>query len=100
MNVVLLNNKVIERDCYTCADCKKNLPGGKGGIVHHKHYDDWGKGNSEETNSCLFLCSKCHDIRNAKFEMKIKVTFWAKRYAEIDGVSDEELRNAMMSLEK
>ena len=48
-----VKQRVIERDDYSCVDCKTELPDGKDGVVHHEHYDDWGKGNHEEV---LILC--------------------------------------------
>jgi 5-methylcytosine-specific restriction endonuclease McrA len=92
--------EVMERDNYTCVDCGKNLPEGRNGIVHHEHYDDWGKGNREEINSCVFICRKCHNGRHAHLEMKRKVPFWAARYPETDGFSDEEFRDAMMKFHR
>jgi 5-methylcytosine-specific restriction endonuclease McrA len=93
-----VKKSVMERDNFTCVDCGEKLLNEKGGIVHHKHYKEWGKGNREEIDSCVFLCKRCHDVRHKKQEMKMGVPFWAERDPEIDGVSDEELRVAMQSL--
>jgi 5-methylcytosine-specific restriction endonuclease McrA len=96
----IVKQEVMRTDNYSCADCQKKLPEGRGGIVHHKHYNDWGKGNSEEIISCIFLCTKCHNGRHAKQNMKSMVPFWAKQYPETIGVSDDELRDSMLNLHK
>ena len=79
-----VKQEVTKRDNSTCVDCKKKLPGGKGSIIHHEHYEDWGKGNLNEINSCVFLCKNCHNIRHAKPDMKMRVPFLAKQYPETD----------------
>jgi 5-methylcytosine-specific restriction endonuclease McrA len=93
-----IKQEVMGRDNYICVDCQQKLPEGKGGIVHHEHYEDWGKGNSEEICSCVFLCNKCHNTRLAQQDMKLKTPFLAKQYPETYGVRDDELRDAMRSL--
>jgi 5-methylcytosine-specific restriction endonuclease McrA len=95
---LLVKHKVIERDDYSCVDCQNKLPGGKGGIVHHEHYDDWGKGDLAEIESCVFLCRKCHNTRHAQQEMKLKTPFWAKQSPDIFKVDYEALKKAMQSL--
>ncbi len=96
-----VKQKVIERDDFTCVDCKTTCPSDDNGVIHHEHYDNWGRGDCHEIESCVFLCKKCHKKRHNKPDMKITVPFWAKRGALWDkcsGISEEVLENAMKNL--
>lgn len=70
-----LRLEVIKKSDGKCVDCKDEID--SGGIVHHEHYDDWGKGNYEEILSCVYVCKKCHVKRHAKTDSQI-VPFFAK----------------------
>ncbi len=69
-----------------CADCGKIIE--KGGTCHHKHYDDWGKGNNQEVLSCVYLCRRCNIKRHNNPEIKKLVPFWAKRGQRFDCFDD------------
>jgi len=69
-----------------CADCGKFI--GEKGTCHHKYYDDWGKGNSQEVLSCVYLCKRCNIKRHNNPEMKKLVPFWAKRDQRFDCSDD------------
>lgn len=69
-----------------CADCGKFIE--KGGTCHHKYYDDWGKGNSQEVLSCVYLCRRCNIKRHNNPEIKKLVPFWAKREQRFDCLDD------------
>jgi len=96
-----VKQKVMERDGFSCTDCKTTISIGENGVIHHEHYDYFGRGDRYEIGSCVFLCKKCHGIRHNKPEMKLKVPFWAKRgsiWDKCEGISEEALKNAMQSL--
>jgi len=96
-----VKQKVMERDGFSCIDCKTPISIGEGGIIHHEHYDYWGRGDWHEIDSCIFLCKKCHRIRHNKPDMKLKVPFWAKSnslWDKCSTISEEVLKNAMKNL--
>lgn len=96
-----VKQRVMERDDYRCVDCKTELPDGKGGVIHHEHYDDWGKGNYEEVLSCVYLCKKCHNNRHKQTDMKLKVPFWGKSksiWAISTGLKEGLLEKTMKNL--
>lgn len=59
-----LREYALERDNYTCQFCNRNIEeiGDKKITlqVHHKTYRNVGKGNEEELNDVIVLCSVCH----------------------------------------
>ena len=78
--------EVKKRAGGTCADCGEFI--GEKGTCHHKYYDDWGKGNTQEALSCVYLCRKCNTKRHNKPEMRKLVPFWAKRNQRWDCLDD------------
>lgn len=78
--------EVKKRAAGICADCGKIIE--KGGNCHHKYYDDWGKGNSQEVLSCVYLCRRCNIKRHNNPEIKKLVPFWAKREQRFDCLDD------------
>lgn len=81
-----LREAVKKRDKETCIDCNKFI--GNNGTCHHEHYRDWGKGNSEELRSCIYLCKECNEERHHDPKMREIVPFWAKRHHNTGGYDD------------
>jgi 5-methylcytosine-specific restriction endonuclease McrA len=84
-NVVIM---VCDRDRLICQDCKGQMPSG---VCHHKSYDNWGKGNTEEIDDCIWLCRNCHTKRHAQ-HLDQEPPFWAKRAYQDFWLSEEERR--------
>lgn len=77
----IVKKHVKERDNNTCQNCGilLNTENGEGAVVHHLHYDHFGKANREEETSCILLCRKCHNKAHLQSEMKNITPFWATR---------------------
>ena len=63
------------RDGGVCRRCGQSAV--VGGVVHHEHYSDWGKGDAVEAESCVLVCRKCHGVEHRSGA--VDVPFWARR---------------------
>jgi hypothetical protein len=63
---------IYARDKNKCQKCRK-----AGVVVHHKNYDNWGKGDDSEAEDCELLCTRCHNKEHKSGE--VHVPFWARR---------------------
>jgi hypothetical protein len=96
-----VKQKVMERDNFSCVNCKTFIQDSHKGVVHHEHYDNWGRGDEFEIDSCVYLCKRCHRIRHNKPDMKLKVPFWARRgslWDKCSEISQEVIAKAMQNL--
>ena len=93
-----LKSIVFERDNHRCVECNE---GTNKLVCHHKDYDNWGKGNNEERDDCITVCSRCHGILHNK--MKNIVPFWAKQgydgeYFDTTRPEQRRLMSAMVNM--
>lgn len=58
-------------------------------IIHHKKYDNWGKGNYEEVFDCVLSCKECHTKEHRKMNPTL-VPFFAKVFYEREFYSSVE----------
>ncbi|OHD27934.1 MAG: hypothetical protein A2Y38_07265 [Spirochaetes bacterium GWB1_59_5] len=84
-----LRKQVKERDKMRCRECGKEVL--KYGVIHHRSYENWGKGDEREMADCVFVCKGCHNHIHKATD--IYVPFWAMTSPQSVGVTwDDEIR--------
>ena len=85
--------EVRKRDQLVCQDCNELT---KRGVCHHKSYENWGKGNFEEIDDCVWLCQQCHAKRHNCY-IDENTPFWAKRSFDGNIIELEDLKSMYMN---
>lgn len=72
-----MRKRIIEKAKDKCEICK--IITTEYGAIHHKDYKNWGKGNYEEEEDCMYICRACHIREHKRNSNNEYVPFWAKR---------------------